>query len=727
MNTIPKTIRQILAELDADREHTAEDAVSFLNEVICLYEDYEGLSDGLVFLAGLLKEDANSRYKEYLPIVEIFSYLCSERGHLLLEEQKEIQEQKKNLEIAQSKFLETDDDVKYIQIIAESAYYLNEPVVHVAAQMLCNQIERGISSKDNIGKQVLNGLNIGFLIESLQDKGNTFVLIANGQTSINYDILANMISRLGHTVIIMIPDDSIGASEEECIKLIKEYGDIVVVPYSEAVLCQLIHHCRLKYSKDNMVCLIGAGYLLDQLSLCAGRECEIERLTSMKSAVLENKLTYGWAGDYLSYISRIYKCNAHKELDARPEYKFSIIIPTRGPVETLRHTLQTCISQRWDGDYEIVVSDNSLPENTSVYELCKEMNHDKIHYIKTPRPLAIGRNFEYAFLKSRGEFLIPIGSDDGLLPWTLEVLAEVLENVDDEIITWERGQYQWPDFGKGMSDLLQFPCSAEKGRYEVDYIAGANFLNNVLRNPQNMYMLPLLYINSGFKRSYMKTLIQKTGRLWDGPCQDIFMGIINSVINKNICRIRYPLTIAGMAQYSTGQKYTRLLDSFEKVVRRSKNKDLGESGYIGGWASSAVERNVPRITSDIGLCYNCMMRVVAKNILPLEFARQYFDMKRWFIEIYSLMNKKELIFERQLRELRFAAAYNGLDFLQWFEAEIMAAAMQKEEDAPISEDMEEKRYVSKVLDDGTVILDASKYGVQNIYQAMRLVEKVSQF
>ena len=57
----------------------------------------------------------------------------------------------------------------------------------------------------------------------------------------------------------------------------------------------------------------------------------------------------------------------------------------------------------------------------------------------------------------------------------------------------------------------------------------------------------------------------------------------------------------------------------------------------------------------------------------------------------------------------------------------MAAAMQKEEDAPISEDMEEKRYVSKVLDDGTVILDASKYGVQNIYQAMRLVEKVSQF
>ena len=94
MNTIPKTIRQILAELDADREHTAEDAVSFLNEVICLYEDYEGLSDGLVFLAGLLKEDANSRYKEYLPIVEIFSCLCSERGHLLLEEQKEIQEQR---------------------------------------------------------------------------------------------------------------------------------------------------------------------------------------------------------------------------------------------------------------------------------------------------------------------------------------------------------------------------------------------------------------------------------------------------------------------------------------------------------------------------------------------------------------------------------------------------------------------------------------------------------
>lgn len=62
----------------------------------------------------------------------------------------------------------------------------------------------------------------------------------------------------------------------------------------------------------------------------------------------------------------------------------------------------------------------------------------------------------------------------------------------------------------------------------------------------------MLYINSGFKRSYMKTLLEKTGRLWDGICQDIYMSIVNILINDHILNIRYPLTIAGMTGRSIG-------------------------------------------------------------------------------------------------------------------------------------------------------------------------------
>ena len=42
-----------------------------------------------------------------------------------------------------------------------------------------------------------------------------------------------------------------------------------------------------------------------------------------------------------------------------PVCDFSIVIPVRNAVDTLRHTLQTCLAQDYTGSYEIVLSDNS--------------------------------------------------------------------------------------------------------------------------------------------------------------------------------------------------------------------------------------------------------------------------------------------------------------------------------------------------------------------------------
>lgn len=728
MEKIPKTIRQLLDDVKKDTTHKKEDLISFLWDVICLYEDYDGLSECLIYIVNELKKQTNTGYKEYLPVVDLFSRLCKDKESFLLKEQEELNNIEELFILNQKNYLQNNDDIDEIKNIGECAYYLNEPVMHIVAEMLLNQLKGNSQFKDGIGVQILKQQNIGFLIEMLAEKGNTFLVIADNADKINYDVFANMLFRLGQKIILMIQCVSAEENVEYYLNLTEQYEDLTVIPYTESVLWKLVHVCCEKYADNHMVCLIGNGHVLDLLSMQAERGCEVERLTSMVSPALEEKLTYGWAGDYLSYISYIYQFDAHKEIDADIEYKFSIIIPAKDSADTLRYTLQTCLSQRWNGKYEIIVSDNSSEGNTAIHELCEELNDKRLHYYKTPRMLAIGRNFEYAFLKSRGEFLISIGSDDGLLPWTLEVLNEVLENNNDEIITWTRGQYQWPDFGKGMSDYLEFPCSTEKGKYEIYYIDGVVYLDSVLKQTMCMYALPLLYISSGFRRRYMKTLLNKTGRLWDGPCQDIFMGIINSVINEKICRINYPLSIAGMASHSTGQKYTRLLDSIDKVNQRRINGDLGETSYIGGWASSVVERAVPRITSDIGLCFNCFIRIVAKKILPSEFAVKYFNLRKWFEDLYELMDKKEYIFERQVREMHYAAFCNGPEFMKWFEDTLFKLAMQTDEYQESSyTKTETKNYRSGITDDGTFFLDASKCGVTNIYEAVMLVEQISQY
>ena len=67
---------------------------------------------------------------------------------------------------------------------------------------------------------------------------------------------------------------------------------------------------------------------------------------------------------------------------------------------------------------------------------------------------------------------------------------------------WNRGQYQWPDFGQGISDQFVFPCQTPKGIYPMGYQEGIKFLVRTLQIPKTMYGLPLLYLNSGFRRTY---------------------------------------------------------------------------------------------------------------------------------------------------------------------------------------------------------------------------------
>lgn len=729
MRTFPMTIQEIRQEILGNKDYSMEDILFFLQEVICLYEDYDGLGECLAYICEKMKQNADGCYKEYLPLTEIFSRLClSEKDRLLLEEQAEITNIVGTFSKIQEQYLQEEDNAAVIRQIAETSYSLNESVVHAVAAVLSAKLS-GEPLLGKVGKQVMDLQNIGFLLEMLSEDSNTFALICDGNEEVDGHVLANMISRLGHRVIMLVKETEESFSDDNSAKYLDSREEIFTLEYKQDGLEDMLKKvCR--EAAGRMVCVVATGHVLDQLMLNMERGCEVERLSLMRTPVLQDKLTFGWAGDYLSYVSKIYKCDAHKDVEAEPKFRFSFVIPTKNSAETLRYTLMTCMNQRWRGDYEILVSDNSTEGNDDIFHLCEELKEkdERIHYVRTPRPLVIGKSFEYAFLKARGEFVIPLGADDGALPWTLEALDEVLKDVPDEILMWTRGQYQWPDYGAGISDCLTFPCHISKGTYPTGYLDGEWFLNNILQVPQTMYGLPLLYINSGFRRSYMKTLLAKTGRLWDGPCQDIFIGIVNAIIHPQVCVVNYPLTLAGMAHCSTGAQYTRQLDTLEKVNARGRNKELGENSYIGGWSSSPIERLVPRITSDIGLCYNSLIRAVAKKLLAFEAVTQIFDMKKWYTDLYGLMHKREYIYERQVMEMRYAAKLNGEAFYQWFETEFWNELMRKEEDVPPQEDMDHvKNYQTHVKENGTVVLDASKYGVKNIYQATLLVEKISNY
>ena len=54
------------------------------------------------------------------------------------------------------------------------------------------------------------------------------------------------------------------------------------------------------------------------------------------------------------------------------------------------------------------------------------------------RSVPLSKSFEYAYIHAKGEYIFALGSDDGLLPWGLSALEEVIEAFpNEEIIQWE--------------------------------------------------------------------------------------------------------------------------------------------------------------------------------------------------------------------------------------------------------------------------------------------------
>jgi len=121
---------------------------------------------------------------------------------------------------------------------------------------------------------------------------------------------------------------------------------------------------------------------------------------------------------------------------------FSIIIPTRNRSATLKWTLRTCVEVDHP-NFEIVVSDNDSSDETP--EVVAAFNDTRIRYVRTPEFISMSRNFENGLKHSRGEFLIFIGDDDGVLPFGLRVLETRFRRQPFlDVIDWALNGFLWP-------------------------------------------------------------------------------------------------------------------------------------------------------------------------------------------------------------------------------------------------------------------------------------------
>lgn len=471
---------------------------------------------------------------------------------------------------------------------------------------------------------------------------------------------------------------------------------------------------------ENYLNIIASGYQIDDLLNSGLLKKNMQRITARKKNILENNLAFAIVGDYLNYISKLYGEEVEKLIKRPATCKFSIVIPVRKCSYTLKSTLRTLLNQEYDRNYEILISDNSAQGSCEIYNLCMEINDEKIVYLKTPRDLSLPKSFEFAYLHAKGEYIIGLGADDGLLPWALKILEKVTNAYPEEmLILWERGFYAWPGFNGGQQNQLVIPREYSINNYEVIYKDCKDLLASVLFDPSTMYSLPLLYINSCYKREYLFRLLEKTGRLWDGPCQDIYMGVVNVAINPHILTIKFPLAIAGMSNNSVGANSLKS----QKTNRESAEhiKEVKKEGNMGGYCRTIYEELIPLTGTDTWSFYTSFLRCVSIGVLPIEYLEKLVDWKKWYINLASELDIQDVAFDRKIHEMQYCASLFGEEFLEWFNKGIYEYKMRP---VLINSDIDkgklERSYVVGKDENGKITLDASEYGVTNIEDAVSL-------
>ncbi len=690
-------------------------------------EDYPGLKACIKFRINTFRQMG----REHDAVREDYCYqrACGKRGSRL----------ENVLAAALTAFAEDSENMRLLSALGDAFYHTADMASYFIVRM--TMMRRGLLEQDSRNEWFYQIPNWGYLEERLcADEPQTFILIMDEHLGQVLEVLGFLLHNLGHKVYLLSPPlafeteerlepgDTLAVSLDNAV----QYPDMRVIP--PVVLTQegvpygdnrdyIIDHICSSEGGNDLSMLLCSGKILDSFYRDGPLRGRLGRLSPYETDFQEEKVQFGWAGDYLSYISNVYGYDVRPDIEAGPEVDFSIVIPARNSAKTLRYTLQTCLDQRYTGSYEIVVSDNSVEGSTEVYDLCKELNDAKIRYIKTPRSLYLAKSFEFAYLQTRGAFVFSIGSDDGVLPWALDVLKKVLERFPrEEIVQWDRGFYAWPGFNGGQENMFQIPRKYEKGNIGVYYTSAQEIFHRVSQNLQEIYRMPLLYINSGFRRSYLKTLLQKTGKLLDGTCQDLYTGIINCCINRQILCMAYPLTIAGMNTSSVGYLVNVTDTRADRSISSAASRKIFQLDNAGITVLLARERLMPQTTGDIYALYIVLSRAIDEGLLSLEESNSVLDWKTAILRSISFYPMLKDSFDCFVHGARFMAPKVGQKPCAWFENEVYPSVLKPNylNEANWDEQQAKKSYHEGIDSIGGEILDASRYDVHNIMQAVKL-------
>ena len=494
---------------------------------------------------------------------------------------------------------------------------------------------------------------------------------------------------------------------------------------------------------ENGMLALSALLCLIHKNCCAGRDLVVGYATSRME-----ELTYA-LHDFLVLYSNPalggdhkFACFMGQNLPASPDPDafsihgsetlaaplFSIAIPTRNNPHCLEFCLRTILEQDFT-DFEIVIGDNSTIGDHRTCDLVKRLDSEKIRYFRTPRVLCLPDSFEFTHARCRGDFVLGLGSDDGLLFHGLEVLAKVLAGAgrDVDAAKFDFLFYGWPSATPNkFKHFFRVPPTIVKGAEGPPWawVDSREMLDRYLGLTTLFHNVPNGYGYSVLSRRLLGKLKKTMGRIFPANSQDTYTSTYVLASTDSFLRIDYPITAFAVSGNSVGSQFqyggeeqTRIRHMFEL-----SEIEMGIEEFVA--CDPAIKKglmaDVCGFLSQELLNAENVADAVKRKVLPREVLDKI-DWRRYFAMCLDCVYENDPFFKKKMNEIwEKIRRRNRPEIEAWFLDGFLNNPDFKGVPVPLATPF---RY--GLLPNGVLYLNAADFGVENVYDAAVLFRKIA--
>jgi glycosyltransferase involved in cell wall biosynthesis len=269
--------------------------------------------------------------------------------------------------------------------------------------------------------------------------------------------------------------------------------------------------------------------------------------------------------------------------------KYSIVIPTRNGGNYIQHAVESILSQEYD-DCELLVSVNYSVDDT--LEKLAKFQDRRLKIISPPQELPISSHYEWCLQQVRGQWIIVIGDDDGVMPFFFKELDRLIrdDHSGNLVYSIRRAHYFWPD----RADISNNCVIELSGARSLRKIVSWRMILDCFLGFESHVHLPEIYACNVIHYSILERIRSLSGGLiYYDQSPDVYSGVAVAMVCQSYGRYEFPLIWVGSSSKSLGFAFTaqRLLqnDHRQDLIREIRN-DCFNLSYSG----------TPSVASEVG-------------------------------------------------------------------------------------------------------------------------------